>query len=124
MSEIELEPCPFCGAEDYADLVEVEGFKGYLGAYVTCENCHAKGPLHTFLPLDEVTGRIHLHNENVHENREDVVPAAIEDWNTRHERTGHAVLEDEVDVCSECGDIIDESWAACPTCGVKLVRVW
>lgn len=82
MSEIERD-CPFCRMDDHAELVE-DGSGGYVGAYVKCHNCHARGPLHMFFPPDdEFTGKLYLHNENIHENREDVIPAAIDDWNTR-----------------------------------------
>ena len=38
------------------------------------------------------------------------------------ERTCHPVIEDETEVCSNCGyDIDGYGWSYCPNCGTKLV---
>ncbi len=47
---------------------------------------------------------------------------AFDVWNTRTERTCHVVIEDECPVCSECGEDIDPSFAACPYCGARVVE--
>ena len=125
MSEIERD-CPFCRMDDHAELVE-DGSGGYVGAYLKCHNCHARGPLHMFFPPDdEFTGKLYLHNENIHENREDVVPAAIDDWNSRFERT---CRDDGNGCCSNCGSPAPQSYASafaespkyCPECGARVV---
>ena len=38
------------------------------------------------------------------------------------ERTCHPVVEDETEVCSNCGEDIDGyGWSYCPNCGAKVV---
>lgn len=38
------------------------------------------------------------------------------------ERTCHPVIEDETEVCSNCGEDIDgHGWSYCPNCGAKVV---
>lgn len=38
------------------------------------------------------------------------------------ERTCHPVIEDETEVCSNCGyDIDGYGWSYCPNCGAKVV---
>lgn len=38
--------------------------------------------------------------------------------------TCHAVVEDETQVCSECGGDLDEGygWNHCPRCGARVIR--
>ena len=117
----ELKPCPFCGMDDHTELVE-DGSGGYVGAYVKCHNCHARGPLHMFFPPDdEFTGKLYLHNENIHENREDVVPAAIDDWNARYERTCAPIRRGTIISCGACGSELHEPFRFCGGCGAKVV---
>lgn len=117
----ELKPCPFCGMDDHAELVE-DGSGGFLGAYVKCHNCNARGPLHMFFPPGGITGRLYLHNENIHENREDVVPVAFDDWNSRFERTCKPIRRGTIISCGACGSELHEPFRFCGRCGARVVE--
>lgn len=50
---------------------------------------------------------------------------AVNDWNTRAERTCHAVFDDSnwyKWICSECGQPIDRADNYCFSCGAKVVE--
>lgn len=95
----ELLPCPFCGGEA---RVERDSFSGSF--YVGCLNDECLG----FSGL----GWIYKKEEE-----------AIEAWNTRVERTCHAVFDDSnwyKWICSECGQPIDRADNYCFSCGAKV----
>ena len=95
----ELLPCPFCGGE--AKLREYP-----FSDHVSCEN-------ESCLVRPSVGVE---HDNAVHSG------AAIEAWNTRHERTCHIIEKDQEPgmYCSECGALIEDRY--CSHCGLKVVE--
>lgn len=94
----DLLPCPFCGGEAHVERI---GKSGYF--YVSCNTpyCCDFG-------------------------KADTEADAIAAWNTRHERTCHKVIPDEMEgyvFCSKCGVVIGEYEYSnyCPNCGAKVI---
>lgn len=92
----ELKTCPFCGSHNERPIDHAEDC--FIRMYA--EN------------VDE-----YYYSQTLVHDRESMKEA----WNTRAERTCHIVIEDECPVCSECGEDIDPSFAACPYCGARVV---
>lgn len=92
----ELKPCPFCGGKASLQVA-------HKMARIDCPTCERH------------------HWEADVPCRYQGADGLIEWWNTRAERTCHIVIEDECPVCSECGEDIDPSFAACPYCGARVV---
>lgn len=99
-----LEPCPFCGGEaNTLHRPHVIDWRYSVG----CNDDECRG----FIGLSW------LYKTEAE---------AIEAWNTRHERTCHKVIPDEMEgyvFCSECGAEIGEYGYPnyCPNCGAKVV---
>lgn len=98
----ELKPCPFCGSKPVLTQDATASRDGFDEYSVSCENaeCLVNACTWGFESGDK----------------------AVEAWNTRAERTCHVVIEDECPVCSECGEDINPSFAACPYCGARVVE--
>lgn len=89
----ELKPCPFCPDGGKPLMLD---FSDTMHI-VKCTKCGC------------VTGNLAY-----------TIELAAQNWNTRSERTCHAIIEDECLVCSECQEDIDPSWVACPYCGCEI----
>lgn len=100
----ELEPCAYCGGETY--LTHGKAVYSNLPMF-KCNDCGAVTSFDAPIP-------------NAAMMVGDDTPA-IEMFNTRYKRTCHVIIEDELQVCSECEEVIDPSWAACPYCGAEVV---
>jgi len=111
MSEIKLEPCPFCGGEaELKDMTfEIEGMNVGKTYFVECEN----GCMEYFKTRKE----------------------AVEAWNKRAERHGHwETYESEKTYadfsfwsvkalsCSECKRLVLNSSDYCPHCGARMEK--
>lgn len=102
----ELKPCPCCGPKAF--IIPTTKCDPPIGEHCwTAElRCHECG----------------LSIARTAATEKEALDQVIEAWNTRAERTCHVVIEDECPVCSECGEDIDPSFAACPYCGARVVE--
>ena len=95
----ELLSCPFCG--ESADMYESKDYYR-----IGCDDPSCYG---------------YLYNSSVFQEK----ASAIKAWNTRVERTCHAVFDDSnwyKWICSECGQPIDRADNYCFSCGAKVVE--
>lgn len=44
MTEMKINPCPFCGSDDVDTMPEMRTIQARPGFYIFCWNCKAQGP--------------------------------------------------------------------------------
>lgn len=114
MANSKLKPCPFCGSE-----AEVEWF------------CPNEKPWKIRVCCKKCAGNIyerattHFHDcINRYESEDEAEAAAIEEWNTRTERTCRPnPIYDRIFECDVCGEMdTDGVPNYCPGCGARVIH--
>ena len=99
----EVKPCPFCGAEP--DVVHSNQYETDVAFFKHSARC----PLH---PSRVMGFRV-------------LMTPDFEAWNTRYERTCHAIPREyrwAACECSACGSVLEYSDDYCKHCGRRVVR--
>lgn len=105
--KIELKPCPLCGGEAQAEIIQ---WGEVVNASIHCYRCGVG---------------IHRNDQN------GALDAAVAAWNTRHERTCEDMETDpNWFSCSKCGCTCNvDYWSDglgnpnyCPRCGAKVLE--
>lgn len=104
----ELKPCPFCGNTNIAFNFETFG-NGMRMVTSFCSACHPA-------TIAEARG--------VGDTEEEAIEQAVDNWNTRAERTCRPTpMYNTIFECDVCGEIdADGVPNYCPGCGAKVLQ--
>lgn len=115
----ELKPCPFCGGE--VNVYVRDGDNNSAIIFGSAKMVRIKCP-DCFCDIQV--------NENCFEDVitfDEMLDYAIEQWNTRAERTCIINPDADFTFCDSCDamfalDYFDQQWKYCPNCGAKVVK--